>query len=112
MARDGKALFSAPECQDEGLMHSVKIKPFDLHALKLQAKDETCPVIEVVPGQIITRSRREKMPAKNGFIEADPARDILKLVVVERHNSTGHIGLGLVSGIRLKTGRSGFFHCP
>jgi adenine deaminase len=104
VARDGKALFSAEACQDGSLMHSVNIKPFDVSALKLPAKVETCPVIEVVPGQIITRSRNEKMAVKDGFIEADPARDILKLVVVERHNATGRIGRGLVSGFGLKQG--------
>ncbi len=104
VARDGKALFSVPECKDASLMHSVKIKPYEVAALKLPAKGEPCPIIEVVPGQIITRSRREKMPVKNGFIESDPGRDILKLAVIERHNATGRIGLGLVSGFGLKRG--------
>jgi adenine deaminase len=34
----------------------------------------------------------------------DTGRDILKLVVVERHKATGNIGLGLVSGFGLKRG--------
>jgi len=104
VARQGQALFSAEACQDDSLKHSVNIKPFVVADLKLPAKGEICPVIEVVPGQIITRSRQEKMPVKNGCVEADPARDILKLVVVERHNATGHIGRGLVSGFGLKQG--------
>jgi adenine deaminase len=104
VAREGKALFTAPACQDDTLMHSVKIKPFDVSALKLAAGGETCPIIEVVPGQIITRFRKEKMTFKDGFVEADPARDILKLAVVERHKATGSIGLGLVSGFGLKQG--------
>jgi adenine deaminase len=104
VAQHGQPLFSAPVCQFDSLMHSVKIKPFDVTALKLQAKGETCPVIEVVPGQIITRSRKEKMTVKDGFVEADPARDILKLAVIERHNATGRIGRGLVSGFGLKQG--------
>ncbi len=34
----------------------------------------------------------------------DTGRDILKLVVVERHKATGNIGLGLVTGFGLKKG--------
>ncbi|MBQ9748654.1 MAG: adenine deaminase, partial [Clostridia bacterium] len=34
----------------------------------------------------------------------DTERDILKLAVIERHNNTGHIGLGLIHGIGLKQG--------
>jgi adenine deaminase len=61
-------------------------------------------VIEVVPGQIITRKRIEKITAINGIAQPDTSRDILKLVVVERHKATGNIGLGLVSGFGLKRG--------
>jgi adenine deaminase len=34
----------------------------------------------------------------------DTGRDILKLVVVERHRATGNIGVGLVKGFGLKRG--------
>ena len=35
---------------------------------------------------------------------ADPARDILRAAVVERHRGTGHIGLGFLRGYGLKSG--------
>jgi len=38
------------------------------------------------------------------FVLTDVERDILKLVVVERHKATGNIGLGLVKGFGLKRG--------
>ena len=31
-------------------------------------------------------------------------RDILKLVVVERHHATGNVGVGFVRGFKLKSG--------
>jgi len=40
----------------------------------------------------------------DGFMVPDTSRDILKLVVVERHRATGNIGLGLVAGFGLKRG--------
>src|SRR5207248_7079693 len=46
----------------------------------------------------------EEAPLRGGFIVADPARDILKLVVIERHHASGHVGLGLVKGFGLRKG--------
>ena len=61
-------------------------------------------MIEIVPGQIITRKRMEKVKVIDGVVVPDIDSDILKLVVVERHKATGNIGLGLVAGFGLKIG--------
>jgi adenine deaminase len=82
----------------------VHIKPFSLKALRLVSKNKTYPVIEVIPEQIITHKRIKRIRIKSGFVEPDPKRDILKLAVVERHQATGNIGLGLVTGFGLKQG--------
>jgi hypothetical protein len=37
-------------------------------------------------------------------VVADPARDLAKIAVVERHLGTGRIGLGLVRGFGLRSG--------
>jgi adenine deaminase len=99
VARGGKPLFTLPKASGRGLTDTVNIKPFNIEALKLPASGEAMPVIEVVPGQIITRKRMEKIKAI-----PDLAKDILKLAVVERHKATGNIGVGLVSGFGLKKG--------
>jgi len=39
-----------------------------------------------------------------GQVVADPARDLLKIAVVERHHGSGNVGLGLVQGIGLERG--------
>ena len=46
----------------------------------------------------------ERVKVSDGVIVPDTERDILKLVVVERHKATGNIGLGLVTGFGLKKG--------
>ena len=104
VARDRQALFSEHHGKREGLERTVHIKPFGVEALKMPVTAETEPVIEIVPGQIITRKRREKIKVVDGCIVPDVDRDILKLVVVERHKATGNIGLGLVTGFNLKRG--------
>jgi adenine deaminase len=103
VARQGKPLF--PLYQAVGkLANTVNIKPFSIEALKLLASGETEPVIEIVPGQIITKKRMERVKVLHGVIVPDTSRDILKLVVVERHRATGNIGVGLVMGFGLKKG--------
>jgi len=104
VARDGKPLFPLPQATSRGLTNTVNIKPFNIEALRLPASGEAEPIIEIVPGQIITRKRRERIKASHGAITPDTGRDILKLVVVERHKATGNIGLGLVTGFALKRG--------
>ncbi len=104
VAQEGEPLFVPPQVNASQVTNTVKIKPFAIDALKLTASGEVMPIIEVVPGQIITHKKLEKVKAEDGNIVPDIDRDILKLVVVERHRATGNIGLGLVSGFGLKRG--------
>jgi len=99
VAEGGKPLFPTPRTTDRSLTDSVNIKPFDIEALRLTPSGGAEPVIEVVPGQIITKKLMEKLTSI-----PDIERDILKLVVVERHKATGNIGVGLVRGFGLKRG--------
>ena len=105
VARDGKALFNPGKITRARPAGSFKVKPFSAGALGLKSKRDTFPVIGVVPGQIITRKLDAAIARDmEGFVQADPKRDISKLVVVERHEGTGNIGRGLVKGFGLKRG--------
>jgi len=64
-------------------------------------------VIEIVPNQIITKEVIETARTENGRVVPDVERDILKLVVVERHRATGNVGVGFVRGFKLKSGALG-----
>ena len=68
------------------------------------AEGERIKVIEVVPGQIVTRKRVERATVKERQVVADPERDLLKMAVVERHHASGNVGLGFVRGFGLKRG--------
>ncbi len=107
VARNGKALFSTRWQADPQITHTVNIKPFSIEALKLPAARKDLPVIEIVPDQIVTRKARVKLQVKNGGIIPDTEKDILKLVVMERHKANGNIGVGLVKGFGLKNGAIG-----
>ncbi len=108
VAESGRALFKAALPLDGSMTRTMQIKPFTPAQLALRAGETRAfPVIEIVPGQIITHHRQEEMPVINSTIVPDPRRDILKLVVVERHRATGNIGIGLVKGFGLKRGALG-----
>jgi adenine deaminase len=66
--------------------------------------DGEARVIGVVPGQIVTESLVERPTTENGFVVADPERDLAKIAVLERHLGSGRVGLGLVRGFGLRSG--------
>jgi adenine deaminase len=78
----------------------------DLHRVDftIPAEKNRIRVIEIVPDQLITRQRIESIPVKNNRGVSDPSRDLLKIMVVERHKGTGNIGKGYVRGFGLKRG--------
>jgi len=85
------------------VMHTMNVKPFADNAFKVTPKGENVRVIEVLPGQLLTNEKHYKLDFNtNNGIDLD--RDILKIAVIERHKSTGHIGIGYIQGIGLKKG--------
>ncbi|HEX8281069.1 MAG TPA: adenine deaminase, partial [Chthoniobacterales bacterium] len=64
-------------------------------------------VIEIVPHQIITNEAQEAPKIVEGKLVSDTARDILKLVVIERHHASGNVGVGFVRGFGLQAGALG-----
>jgi len=108
VARQGKPLFPLPPITLEQ-RDTVRIKFPTAKSLSLRAKsgdlsEGIYPVIEIVPGQIVTKKASEMMKVVDGAVIPDVGRDVLKLVVVERHKASGNIGISLVKGFGLKKG--------
>jgi len=72
--------------------------------LRIDAQPREARVIEVVPDQIVTRERRVAPTVRGSEVVADPGRDLLKIAVVERHQGSGRIAVGLVLGMGLERG--------
>jgi adenine deaminase len=64
-------------------------------------------VIGLVPGEIVTEALVEEPAVEGGAAVADPARDLAKIAVLERHLGTGRIGLGFVRGFGIERGAFG-----
>lgn len=62
-------------------------------------------VIQIHQGQLLTDCVvAEVLCDERGHAQADPSRDILKLLVCERHHATGNIGKGFVRGFGISSG--------
>ena len=85
-------------------MGTMNIRPFGPEAFRAPCGEGRIRVIGLVPDQILTRLLVLEATHRDGMVVADPSRDILKLVVVERHRATGRIGIGFVQGFGLREG--------
>ncbi len=83
---------------------SVNVDWEKIGDLSIPAKGSTARIIGVVPGQIVTRQIQDTVRTVDGNVVADPARDILKIAVIERHKGTGRFSVGLIQGFGLKQG--------
>ena len=103
VARDGAALFEAP-CGQAAVRSSMCLGTPDRAKLRIPASSPVARVIGLLTGQLATAMLELPVPVAAGEYVADPARDILKLAVWERHHRTGCVGAGLLQGFGLKSG--------
>lgn len=104
VARHGQLLVEMPETVFPGMTGTIHLGEIGPQALRIPGHTGPVEVVGVEPGQITTLRVREEARLQDGEIVADPARDLLKLVVIERHHASGRVGLGLVKGLGLRRG--------
>ena len=88
------------------ITHSVNLAPITAADLRLPHAGTSVKarVIEVIPARTGTIERIESLPVVDGYIAADPSRDILKAFVFERHHGTGTKGFGFLKGFGITHG--------
>ncbi len=65
--------------------------------------EEPVPVIEALDGQLITNKVLVALPVKDGFLQPDPAQDILKIAVVNRYREAP-VATAFIRNFGLKAG--------
>ena len=107
VAADGDPLFDARVAPSDIVRGTLRIDPsslrFDL-PVSNQASTCTVRVIEVEGTQVVTGAGEGRVPVVDGSAISDPASDLLKLAVVERHSGEGRVGVGFARGFGLATG--------
>ena len=100
-------------CVDLSSFTFSKIPKNILESLKLsditipigdRGYDTPIRVIGTEKGALITRELVMRPTIVDGCVVADPERDILKLVVQERHTGSGRVGVGFVKGLKINKG--------
>ncbi|MDM5297756.1 adenine deaminase [Bacillus pumilus] len=87
------------------LLNSVH--PVDIHEqdIALPITDhQKMNVIRIIPNQLETKLEQVSPSGMNGQFVTDPERDLLKMVLVERHQGLDEMGIGIVSGFGIKSG--------
>ena len=86
----------------EWVKHSVHLKgplaPLDFRLAAPGTGTVKAHVIGILENQAPTRHLLFEMPVVNGEVQVDTKRDVAKIAVVERHQSTGRVQVGLVHG--------------
>ena len=72
--------------------------------LEIAAAGESCRVnvIGVIENQAPTAHRRARLPVREGCIQLDPAQDIARLSLIERHHGSGDVVNAFVGGFGLR----------
>jgi adenine deaminase len=94
----------APVAVPEWVRSTVRPAPVDAGAFRVPATGSHVRAIRVIPGQLLTAEAIVPACVRDGRIDADPARDVAKIAVVERHHATGRVGVGFVTGTGLRRG--------
>jgi len=103
VAENGRMLAPPASAEETKLRGSVNVDWSKID-LSIPVHGGSARIIQVVPGQIVTKSIVEPAPVQDGKLVADPGRDILKIAVIERHHATGNFSVGLIRGFGLKSG--------
>ena len=101
VARDGRSLLPR---QAPGIVNAFRAKPRQPADFRVAAQAGKLNVIEAIDGQLVTRWRTLKPTLVDGVAVADPKRDLLKIVVVNRYVERAPVAVGFIRGFGLYEG--------
>ena len=111
LARDGRMTAPRAERRPYPLRSTMNVD-WEKLDLSVPADGARLRVIGVVADQLVTESLIDEPTVVDGRAVADPGRDLLKMAVIERHRSSGAVGLGFVRGLGLRARRPGLVDRP
>ncbi len=88
----------------EWVRQTVYLAPVAAESFRIASGPKRIRVIRVIPGQLLTGTEVAEPAVREGTVVADPARDLVKIAVLERHHASGRVGLGFATNVGLKRG--------
>lgn len=105
VAENKKYLFEIEKADSSLVRNSFNVVDFSIDRLEMKIPSGKANIIEIQPGGVVTKKVQEEVNIdKEGNFIFSKDRDILKVAVVERHNGTGNVALGLLKGYGLQEG--------
>ena len=104
-AEDGRYLPEVRHTDISAVKGSVIVKDFSADKLKMHLTSGHVNVIGILPGGGVTQKQTAdvQLDEEGNFIR-DPAADLVKVAVVERHQSTGNVAVGFLRGYGIQSG--------
>ena len=104
VAKDGKCLLAKKPVAAEVQLISMNLEELKAEDLRLQVQGSEMRAIRAVPNTLITEEEIVTVADRQGQAVSDANRDLLKIVVIERHQGSGRKGFGFVRGLGLRKG--------
>ncbi|MHA6345805.1 adenine deaminase [Roseivivax sp. CAU 1761] len=99
----GEAFAARPPLPPVG-RRSVHLPPVSETTFRAAGNRRETDVIGIREGQILTDHLVEDIAPENGDKRPDPARDLVRIAVIERHGRNGNVATGFVKGFGLRAG--------
>jgi len=99
----------------EEVYHTVRLpKDLNLEDLGVKANGTIAKVriIGVKDGTLLSDERFAELPVKNGLVQPDVEKDVIKIVMIDRYTGTKRIGKAFVQGYNLRGGAIGSTYNP
>ncbi|WP_245866480.1 adenine deaminase [Oceaniglobus roseus] len=100
----GEAAFAARRVVEPIGRGSVRAPRVTAESFRLGSNRAVTDVIGILPGKIITEHLVEDVAVADGDKRPDPARDLARITVIERHGRNGNIANGFVRGFGIGAG--------
>ncbi|MCT4535429.1 adenine deaminase [Halodesulfovibrio sp.] len=105
IAENGTLLVEPQELVRDTVRDTVNISDIKLDDLKLKLSSNNVRTIHVIPDTVLTESVTKKVILdEEGCFNAQQNKGLAKIAVVERHNATGNVGLGIFENYHIENG--------
>ena len=103
MAENGRVIVEKPPLRQINLPSSMNVASGEAD-LRIPAHGKQIHVIGGTDTQVVTGRYLEDAKIVADEVVSDPERDILKMVVIERHHASGKVGKAFIKGFGLQHG--------
>ncbi len=100
LVAEGGELIESPPSFSHQPENTIHTGPLNKSHFQLHIKSNPVPVMEIIPGQLITKLETKSVQLDGRYWIHNPAEDIALIASIERHKKLNNVGLGLVKGFQ------------